>query len=74
MEEKNSKSKKSIIIIAIAVIVVIAIVAVVGSFVNENIQKQLISKEIDKINKTSEVDTDIKSKGKYADEIGRAHV
>lgn len=67
MEEKNSKSKKSIIIIAIAVIVVIAIVAVVGSFVNENIQKQLISKEIDKINKTSEVDTDIKSKGKYAD-------
>ena len=67
MEEKNSKSKKSIIIIAIAVIVVIAIVAVVGSFVNKNIQKQLISKEIDKINKTSEVDTDIKSKGKYAD-------
>lgn len=67
MEEKNSKSKKSIIIIAISVVAIIAIVAVVGSFVNENIQKQIISKEIDKINNTSEVDTEIKSKGKYAD-------
>ncbi len=67
MEEKNSKSKKSIIIIAIAVVIIIAVVAVVGSFINENVQKQLISKEIDKINNTSEVDTDIKSKGKYAD-------
>lgn len=67
MEEKNSKSKKSIIIIAIAVVIIIAVVAVVGSFVNENVQKQLISKEIDKINNTSEVDKEIKSKGKYAD-------
>ena len=64
MEEKNSKSKKSIIINAIAVVIIIAVVAVVGSFINENVQKQLISKEIDKINNTSEVDTDIKSKGK----------
>lgn len=67
MEEKNSKSKKSIIIIVIAVVIIIAVVAVVGSFVNENVQKQLISKEIDKINNTSEVDKEIKSKGKYAD-------
>lgn len=67
MEEKNSKSKKSIIIIAIAIVIIVGIIAVVGSFINENVQKQLISKEIDKINKTSQVDTDIKSKGKYAD-------
>ncbi len=67
MEEKNSKSKKSIIIIVVAIVVITAIVGVVGSFINGNVQKQIISKEIDKINNTSQVDKDIKSKGKYAD-------
>lgn len=70
MEEKNSKSKKSIIIIVVAIVVIIAIITiigVVGSFINGNVQKQLISKEIDKINSTRQVDKEIKSKGKYAD-------
>lgn len=67
MEEKNSKSKKIIAIIAIVVVVILIAIVGVGSFVNENVQKQIISKEIDKINNTSEVDKEIKSKGKYAD-------
>ena len=66
MEEKKPKNKK-IIIIAAVVVIIVAIVAVAGTFVNDYAQRVIIGQEIEKVNKTGEVDKEIKSTGKYAD-------
>lgn len=55
------------IIVAIILVLLVAIIAVVGMFVNEFAQKQIINEEIETINKSGEVNTEIKAKGKYAD-------
>ncbi|MCI8277479.1 MAG: hypothetical protein HFJ46_06165 [Clostridia bacterium] len=69
-EQKNQGAKKSkvpMIIVAIILVLLVAIIAVVGMFVNEFAQKQIINEEIETINKSGEVNTEIKAKGKYAD-------
>lgn len=65
MEKKNSKNKKIIAIVVILVIIAIAIG--VGIFLNDRAQEEILSQEIDKINTTGEVNTEIKSNGKYSD-------
>lgn len=67
MEEKKSKNKIVIIVVAVVVLVLLVIFGVVGMFVNDYMQKVVISSELEKINQTKQVDQEIKAKGKYAD-------
>lgn len=67
MEEKKPKSKKVIVIIAIILVIVIAIIGVVAMFVNDYAQRAIIGQEMEHVNTTGNVDTEIKSTGKYAD-------
>ena len=68
MEEKKSSTKK---VVAIVVVIIIAVLAVLGTvgfmFVNDIAQRALIGSEMEAINTSGKVDTEIKSTGKYAD-------
>lgn len=66
MEENKSKNKKVIVIVAVIVIIV-AILAVIGISINDYAQKAIIGQEMEHVNTTKTVDTEIKSTGKYAD-------
>lgn len=66
MEENKSKNKKIIIIVAV-IIIVVAILAVIGMSINDYAQKAIIGQEMEHVNTTKTVDTEIKSTGKYAD-------
>lgn len=68
MEEKQTKNKKVVIIIvAIVVVLAVAILVGIGAVISDVAQKQILSEEIEKINQTSQVDTEIKTSGKYAE-------
>ncbi len=68
MEENQTKNKKVVIIVvAIVVVLAVAILVGVGTVINDVAQKQILSQEIDKINQTSKVDTEIKASGKYGE-------
>lgn len=68
MEEKQSKNKTVIIVVvAIVVVLAVAILVGIGAVINDVAQKQILSQEIDKINQTSKVDTEIKATGKYGE-------
>ena len=68
MEEKQTKNKKVVIIIvAIVVVLAVAILVGIGAVISDVAQKQILSEEIEKINQTSKVDTEIKTSGKYAE-------
>lgn len=68
MEEKQSKNKTVVIVVvAIVVVLAIAILVGIGAVINDVAQKQILSEEIEKINQTSKVDTEIKTSGKYAE-------
>lgn len=67
MEEKK-KSKNTKIIVIIAIIVVVAVViGGITFFANDYIQRAKIGEEMEKINTSGTVDTEIKTNGKYAD-------
>ncbi len=67
-ENKKTKNKKLLIILAIIILIgIIGIICFISSFVNEYSQRIVLGNEIENINKTGNVDTEIKSKGKYAD-------
>lgn len=65
MEEK--KSNKKIIVIAIIVVIVLAIAVGVYFVADDYRQKTIVASEMDSINSTGEINTEIKSKGKYAE-------
>lgn len=67
MEKRQSKNKKIIIMVTVILIILAVILGGIGIWVNDNVQRVVINKEIDTINKTSQVDIQIKAKGKYAD-------
>lgn len=68
MEEKQSKNKTVVIIVvAIVIVLAVAILVGIGTVINDVAQKQILSEEIEKINQTSKVDTEIKTSGKYAE-------
>lgn len=67
MEENKSKSKKVIVIIAIVGVLILLVVGGLGLVINETAQKAIISAEMESINSTGEINSEIKSKGKYAE-------
>lgn len=67
MDEKKPKNKKVIIIIAVIGILVLVAVGGIGLVVNETAQKAIIGVEMESINSTGNIDSEIKSKGKYAE-------
>ena len=68
MEEKQAKNKKVVIVIvAIVVVLAVAILVGIGAVISDVAQKQILSQEIENINQTSTVDTEIKTSGKYAE-------
>lgn len=67
MEENKPKSKKVIVIIAIIGVLVLVAVGGIALVVNETAQRALIGAEMESINTTGEIDSEIKSKGKYAE-------
>ena len=68
MEEKQAKNKKVVIVIvALVVVLAVAILVGIGAVISDVAQKQILSQEIENINQTSKVDTEIKTSGKYAE-------
>lgn len=67
MEEKKLKSKKMIAIVVVIVLVLLAVFAGIGMFVNDYAQRIVIGQEIESINKTGEVNAEIRAKGKYGE-------
>lgn len=67
MEENKPKNKKVIVIIAIIGVLVLVAVGGIALVVNETAQRALIGAEMESINSTGEIDSTIKSTGKYAE-------
>lgn len=67
MEEKKSKNKKVIIIIAIVGVLILAAIGGIVLVVNEVAQEAIVRTEMDSINSTGEINSEIKTKGKYAE-------
>jgi len=67
MEEKKPKNKKVIIIIAIVGVLILAAIGGIALVVNEVAQEAIVRTEMDSINSTGEINSEIKAKGKYAD-------
>lgn len=66
-EKKKSKNTKIIVIIAIVVAVVAVVIGGIAFFANDYAQRAKIGEEMEKINTSGTVDTEIKTNGKYAD-------
>lgn len=69
MEKTQNKSKntKMIAIIAIVVVVAIVIIGGIAFFANDYLQRAKIGEEMEKVNTSGTVDTEIKTSGKYAE-------
>ncbi len=64
MKRNNGEAKNKLVIIAV-IIILIVLFGIVGYFVFDNIQFQVVSEEVTKINAETEIDMNIKAKGKY---------
>lgn len=64
MNKNSGEAKNKLVIIAVVIILVV-LVGIVGYFAYDNTQFQVVSNEVSKINAETEIDMNIKARGKY---------
>lgn len=64
MKRNNGEAKNKLVIIAVVIILAI-LFGIVAYFAYDNMQFQVVSDEVSKINAETEIDMNIKAKGKY---------